>query len=192
MTQQVTVASGMYNFLYNQPWWILPLFLDIVVIDLLFLGRQFFEGFPYNISWSSQYGDRMLIGCVLLGVYVLQKNGLPPTLAGNYQHVCLFLGVVSGVCLQLFVLKRDHWQFGTNMDTYHNLVIVSLLVYFLLLLVPVIIIHGTTRDILSATILSAIWVATFFYDHSSGRLDQPKWLTDHGYKVVLEKRIYRK
>jgi len=185
--QHSVVLVGGYKLLFATPFWVVALFLDFFVIDILFIGREKFEGYPYNISWSSQYGDRALIGCILLGDCVLQQKGMPPALGGSYSTICLIVGVSAGLIDSVVVLWRDHWKFGTNMDTYHNIVIVSLLVYILGLTVPVIFMAGTLSEKLAAVVLSLIWVATFVYDVKTGRINQPKWHHDNGFSAFLVK-----
>jgi len=66
--------NGIYAILKALPIWLIMLILNFLCVDILYIGREKIEGLPYNIAWSSQYGDRALVGCIIIGILVLQRG----------------------------------------------------------------------------------------------------------------------
>jgi hypothetical protein len=163
--------------------------LDVLCIDILYFGRERFEGFPYNICWSSQYGDRALIGCVLIGTTVLQRSLSVPVWSADGDNQCMLL-VVSGsiaVIWNTIVLAKSGFRLGTTMDTYHNFFIVPLFVFLLGTMLPVTFQFGSATEKIMTASFVLFWIAMVWCDLKTKRLNQPKWLIDNGFGNILTK-----
>ncbi|MBI3305285.1 hypothetical protein HYZ80_03125 [Candidatus Parcubacteria bacterium] len=164
----------MLNLLAAMPIWLTFAVLFFLCIGILPLGRRYFEGFPYNIALSNAYGDVALIVCVMIGVTVLQREGAPEWLRRN-QLAIGWASVAVGV-LDATVIASGIWR-NTLTDTYHNLVVVSLLVYLVpLTALPVVFVSGAFYERAAFLFFGLVFAATFAYDWRTGRLQQTKWL----------------
>lgn len=169
----------MLNLLAAMPIWFTFAVLFFLCIGILPLGRRYFERFPYNIALSSAYGIVALIVCVMIGVTVLQRAGAPEWLY-RYQFVSALLSIGMGIFSLTVIaggIKRN-----TVMDTYHNLVVVPILVYLVLFTaVPLIVTNGSTNEKLALILFEGfVFGMTFIYDFFDGRLRQTKWLRERG------------
>lgn len=169
----------MITILTVTPAWFLFSVLFFLAIGILPIGRKKLEGFPYNISMASAYGDVALIAIILLAQEVLKREGGPQWMNSRYQMfaaaMCIFIGIFGHGSV---VLGSEQW--GETMDTYHNIFIVPLLVYFTLFVsLPVVITKGGVLESAAMFLLGAVWFITFFFDLREGRLQQRKYLEAH-------------
>lgn len=176
-----------YKLFFVVPIWVTVLFLDFFCIDILYMGREKTEGFPYNISWSSQYGDRALIIGILIGVSILKKIGIAPPFNGYYPIICLIVSMLTGAVLYIIAFNNPKNKPYTAMDQYHNAIIVPILVYSLLLFVPFIYKFGTTIERAISFSMLFIWFLSFLYDLRDGRLQQRPWIMANGFGAILKK-----
>lgn len=162
----------MYYVLNELPIWFLALMLDVLCIDILFLGREKLEGLAYNVAFSSQYGDRALIGCVLIGASIIHRQEVVPHFLGSglFQFICAILAILSGHLVQIVLKSRQ------TMDVYHNAIIVPIFLASLAAALPMTYLYGSAVEKISTVALFGVWVFLLVYDAVEGRLDQRKWL----------------
>lgn len=169
----------MIAFLTAVPAWFVFAVFFFLCIGVLPIGRKKFEGFPYNISMASAYGDVALIVIVLIAQEILKREGVPQWMSPKYQVItaiaCIAVGVIDhGVA----VVTSGSW--GEVVDAYHNLFIVPLIVYSVLVIAfPVILSRGSFLESLVAVLPGLIWAKTFIFDWKEGRLQQRKYLKSH-------------
>ena len=172
--------SGSYALLKALPLGLTAAVLFFLCIGILHIGRERSEGLPYNVAWSSEIGDAFIICYVLTGIVILQRPG---TVLGDFQALFQFwaavLGITSALAAQAMAV-RGLAQGPRLMDTYHNFVIVPLLVFLVILFLPVIWFFGTRMERQTACGLVFVWVALILYDAMNGRLDQRSWLMANG------------
>ncbi len=151
--------------------------LYVFCIVVLPVGRLFFEGHAYNVSLASKYGGMALIFCILIGTVVLRgQSSIPGWFgSGSFQIALAMICVIAGVVSNNYLNAKE------VMDIYHNMFVLPLLAYLILSTVPVVFKYGTARDKKAAVAFIVIWAAFGLYDIATGRLDQPKWLADHGH-----------
>jgi hypothetical protein len=173
--------KGVYLVLAMAPLWITAMVLVIFCIGILYPGRKWFEGMAYNVAFSSNYGDMALIGVPLIGIWILQTGGNVPMFANSscYQSACAIIAVAVGIACHL-ACTADLKKKGRTvmvMDSYHNLVVIPLLVYLILFInIPIMIASGSFFQWLSEAVLVFIWTLLVFVDFKMDRLDQQMWL----------------
>ncbi len=176
-----TKLVGAFWFLQKIPSWVLFAGLYGICIGILPVGREFFEGLPYNISWASQFGDLFLMGIIIVGGEILKNTELNGELSANTTHsqwrvifICLAVGVIAQFML---VSTRPR---AMIVDTYHNIVVVPLLLNLLIAAGMVIYKYGTGSQKKEALFFLSIWFVLLILDAINGRLDQQQWLKQHG------------
>ena len=169
---------GSFAVLSVCPIWAVAIVLDFLCIDILYIGREAFEGFPYNISKSSQLGDRALIGCALISATILQGRVALPWWLGSelFQILIAVASILTGILWQVFVLLKTNNRSVTKMDTYHNVFIAPLFMYLLVTGLPVIYIYGSIHEKGLTGLFILLWIELVAYDAKNGRLDQCDWL----------------
>ena len=161
--------------------------LWFLVVGVLHIGREHYEGLAYNVSRASEYGDSALVGCILIGLEVLKRNGAPDLMNSNmYGWIWCAIAVATAVVWELSVLKQNGWRFvETVMDTYHNLFVVPVLVYLLGTMVPITFRRGTMGEMILTCLMAALLPVLVISDARQGRLQQCKWLWDNRNKVLM-------
>ncbi len=177
--------KGIYWFLWQCPMWAMALILCFFVIGILFIIRDWREGLPYNISVASQQGDLALIGVILIGVAILKREAVCALWMGEigFQLILFVVSVGFGIIYQWAVVIWDG-RWGTAADAYHNLFVAPLLVFMLGVTVPVILL-GTRSEWNFSIFFLLVWFLTLVYDWFHGRLQQTRWLADHGIDLPL-------
>lgn len=179
----------MYNVLSQLPLWGLALALYLLTGFVVDAGRETLEGFSYNVSHAARYGDIGLIVIVLIGATVIKRLDIPPSwLTSDMLHlavagICLAIGVV----IEISVMANSQWQLGQAVDVYHNLVIVPLFLYLLIILLPLICSNGTGCEKVATLFFLLLWLMLVIYDAKVNRLNQRDWLKAHGYGCILKK-----
>jgi hypothetical protein len=172
----VVHLTGIYWLMAQVPVWATALILLTLCINILFPGRDKFEGLAYNISYASQIGDASLITCILISATVLQRMQAVPEMVHSsyFQTSIITLSIawpIAWIYLALFRSRQD-----TVMDKYHHLVIVPLLAYPFLALLPVTCYYGSSFELISFWLLFSSWVILVIYDGRTGRLQQTKYV----------------
>jgi hypothetical protein len=180
--------AGIYWFLGWFPFWGTAVLLYFLVINVLFVIRDWREKLPYNISVASQQGDPILMGIIFIGAVIIGRHpDLVPWLNDtNFQKFWVSVSISIGFIDHFIVIKSSK-SLGTLADAYHNLFIIPLLVFFLGATIPVIYLYGTVIEQVFSSIFLLVWVLTFEFDYKHGRLQQTKWFADHGIELPLKK-----
>jgi hypothetical protein len=181
----MNALSGSHWLFYHTPVWASALILYVVTLGAMHIGREYFEGLPYQVAYSAQFGDAGLIGAVLIAATILQRGevALPGWLINGYAHLFIaassfFIGlVVSGLTIKL--------RSGQVMDIYHDAVIGPMFLYFAATLLPVIYLGGNTTEKAATGLFVVLWLALVVYDIKDDRMNQRKWLQRSG--VVLRR-----
>ena len=155
--------------------------LAILCTGVLFIGREYFEGLPYNVSLASQHGDLALIACVVMAAVILKQPDLQlaPWLTRWQAHlVCALAAIAAGVAFQainMIMGQKSEW-----IDTYHNFMVLPLLMYLLATTLPVLWINGSRTDKAISVCLLLFWFGLLVYDINHHRLNQRAWLKSQG------------
>jgi hypothetical protein len=163
---------GSYYLLSVLPIWAMYLIMFIVVLGVLFILRDKYEGLYYNTSYSAVLGDGALVAVVLMAAGILQRGWvlLPTWAQGGYFHS---LALVAGVILGIFwVMIDDPKQWG---DKYHHLVIAPLLCYLGITLLPLIYMNGKWWEKVTTICLIFLWAGLVVYDIETNRLVQRRY-----------------
>jgi hypothetical protein len=161
-----------YYFLVNCPTWVVFTFLYTILIGALLPIRKWKEGLPYNNSFASEYGDIALILVVQIGAEVLKRGSANDCLRTTELYYGMF-AVCVGILWQLVAPSRN---LG---DTFHNVVGVPTIIYFLSITVLHALWPATLTEKVAMITFGVAWLLLVIYDAKSGRLDQQKWLKDH-------------
>lgn len=172
---------GSHRFLKRTSYWLTFLLLDFFCVEIIPLGRDFFEGLYYNVSLSSQIGDRALIMYILIASNVLKKRQIRSSRNQRKDFHIISAIFSAGVGFTLVAQGMlQSGKIGEFMDTYHGLVVIPFLLYFILTTTPIIFVYGTRAQKIAAFFLLLAWLAAFAIDLFTGRLNQREWLQQHG------------
>lgn len=161
-----------------------------LIIGALFVIRDYFEKLPYNISVASQQGDFALICAILIATEIIKGHQGLEFYARSvfYQGVWLGFSIIAGFAYQvLTIYNRSKKKGVTWADSYHNLVIVSLLVFLMGISLPIVILYGTFPEVIFFSLFVVIWIGLVLFDAETGRLNQPEWLAKHGIHVPIKR-----
>lgn len=164
---------------------VVPIWVQAVVLYLLAIGviwylRDKQEGLAYNTAFSSQIGDVLLIGIMLMASTLLQQGTPVPVLLNTWWMQAEFATIALAVgVIWLRVDPTTHWG-----DQYHHIFVVPLFVY--LLLNAAIIIFGGAPAVypIVGMLLLVCWGALAVVDHMQGRIDQPAWVKSHAHLLL--------
>ena len=172
---------GSHKFLKMTGQWLVFFLLDFFCIEIISIGREFFEELYYNVSLSSQIGDRALIAYILIASDVLKKQQIRSNwIESKIFHIfCIVLSIGVGITIEGRSLVQLG-KIGEIMDAYHGSVVVSIFLYFILTTTPVIFVYGTKTQKVAAVFLLLTWLGTLAIDLFTGRLQQREWLQQHG------------
>ena len=171
---------GSLYVLANLPIWATALILYFATLGVIHVGRDYFEGLPYQVAYSAQFGDAALFGAVLIAAGILQRKGIyiPEWIQNQTLHVIIGSGSVCvGTLVSLVTLGKRSGQY---MDVYHDVVVGPLILYLAITILPVIFLNGTTIEVLATMCLALFWACLVIFDVKKKRMDQRSWLTAHG------------
>lgn len=174
---------GIYSCLFNLPIWAIVLILYAVTDCIVHIGREQLEGLAYQTSYSAKIGDAALIVVVLIATVIVQRGGVvvPGWLTHSSSHV--LLGIICFLCGLLVCVLTLGSRSGQLVDVYHDVVIAPMFLYFAITLLPIIGRGGTIVERLSAHALISLWMLLVAFDITSNRMNQRKWLFEHGFKL---------
>jgi len=171
-----TQFSGSHYVLSGLPIWTSALILYGITMGVIYVARDFFEGLPYQVAYSAQIGDAALIGAVLIAATILQRGApLPLWLGSSYFHILTAIVSLSFGITWWLLDRPSQWG-----DIYHHLFLAPLIFYLGLTLFPVILINGTKVEKLSVFCFVMLWVALVAFDIKHERMNQRRWLENHG------------
>jgi hypothetical protein len=171
-----TQFVGSHYVLSELPIWASSIILYTVTMGVIYVTRDFFEGLPYQVAYSAQFGDAALAGAVLIAATILRRgNPMPWMFSSGYFHILAAL-VSMGFGITWWSLDRPaHWG-----DIYHHLFIAPLICYLAITLSPVILINGTKLEKFCAFCLVLVWITLVAFDIKYERMNQRQWLQSHG------------
>ena len=175
---------GSHYVLAALPIWATVAVLVLLTYVVLYAGREYFEGMPYNVATSAIYGDAGFVICILIAAGILQRRPVEHAWleSSSFHWGFAHLAVILGLVAQWLVI-RQFGGFGQYVDTYHNLFIVPLFVYLLVTILPVIYLYGTITEKTFPIFALVLWVVLYLYDVATGRLEQRDWLRRHGWRL---------
>ena len=174
--------TGIYSILAKLPIWATTAIFG-VILSAMFVGRDIFEGLPYDVAYSSTVGSITLMVVVLIATTILQRSGEVKTLSClevggvGFQGILLTTIVVwCGIVCNFTLSSRS----GQLMDIYHDVVIAPMFVFLAITLLPVIFKNGTRREKSATVCLALLWFGLVVFDFTHGRMNQHQWLQGHG------------
>lgn len=176
------------------PVWLLAFVLPLLCVGIIYIGREHYEGFPYNVCYSSSVGDLALGAIVCIQATIVQQHPLMKQfwLGGFYNTSCFVLAVLLGVVWQTNSLRTSPWNPKvTAMDTYHNVFVAPLLLFLLASGAPFLFRASTHKQFSWAMVFLAVWLVALAFDAWTDRLDQRKWLKRHYFEEILRKSGFR-
>lgn len=170
---------GIHEILSTFPLWGTVLILYLFTDGVMHFGRDLFEGLGYQIAYSAKFGDVALFGCVFIAATILQRGG--PVLPGwmmdnNHQIAVLIVCLAAGVAVTFTTLSS---RAGRIMDIYHDIVIAPLVLFFAIMLLPVIYLGGTLIEKFWTVLLIMFWVLLVVIDIKTNRMNQRRWMKDN-------------
>lgn len=171
-----TQLVGSHYVLSGLPIWASSLILYGVTMGVIYVMRDIYEGLPYQVAYSAQFGDAVLVGAVLVAATILQRGeALPRWLSGGHFHVFAALISVSFGVTWWSIDRPTHWG-----DIYHHLFVAPLILYLAITLLPVILINGTRVEKLCMLCFALLWASLVVFDVTHGRMNQRQWLQSCG------------
>jgi hypothetical protein len=171
-----TQFVGSHYALSELPIWASGIILYAVTMGVIYVARDTFEGLPYQVAYSAQFGDAALAGAVLIAATILHRGSpLPLMLSSGYFHVLAAL-VSVGCGIMWWSLDRPA-QWG---DIYHHLFVAPLFFYLATTLLPVILINGTKGEKVCVLCLVLLGAALVAFDFKHERMNQRQWLQGRG------------
>ena len=169
-----------YTILSTTPVWALFAVLFVLTYGAIFVGRHFFEGVPYQVSYSAFIGDAGLLVAVLIAATVLQHESVTilPEVARLHVGVALFAFIICSMISFASLKSRN----GKLMDIYHDVFIAPVVVYLGFTLLPVIYQSGNQLEKGSTSFAIALWLACVYLDAKFDRMNQRRLLERMGLK----------
>jgi len=169
------------------PDWFLIFVMLFMGYGVLFLLRDHFEGFYYNVSFAAVIGDIGLISIVMIGAGILKIQGMVSAdwARSGYCHLICAAAAIGASAFLLTRVRRQQGWFGEYADRLHNIVIVPVFSYLVVTLLPVIFYQGNSFEKKATIFFIAAWAALVIIDgrtdkKGTNRLDQQPWLAARG------------
>ena len=145
-------------------------------MGVVYVLRDNFEGLPYQVAYSAQFGDAVLVGAALIAATILHRGeALPCRYSRGYFHVLSALASVA-IGVTWWSLDRPlYWG-----DIYHHLFIAPLILYFAITLFPVTLVNGTRLEKATVLCFALTWATLVAFDLTHHRMNQREWLQTHG------------
>ncbi len=166
---------GILRLMSELPAWALFVGLYVVCVGVFPVGRMYFEGMPYNLSFASSVGDIFLFGIILIASDTLKSYVRSDSIVGwNFQAVLLV------VCVAVSLLSWRLLPANMVMDRYHSVVVVPLLFFMLVVSAVVIYSQAASYQKVVSIMFFFVWLTFLILDSKLDLLDQQKWLTIRG------------
>lgn len=181
---------GCFYILAIMPIWTIILCLFVFSGLIIWVCREFFEGFVYDVSHASRYGVFGLFLIILIGATILHRH---PDMSGwigsEGLHDTFF--AISAIVFMAMTYAEASMRLKSVKrqiaDTYHNIVIIPVLTYLLGTTLLLILFKGTITEILSSLLFFSLSGLLSIYDFKKGRLNQRAWIEEHGFESILKK-----
>jgi hypothetical protein len=174
---------GIYAVLAGMPIWLIAIVAWLATDGVIHFMRDRLEGLAYQTAWSAKFGDAGLLTAILIAATILQRGS---------AYVPLWLGIgwlqvaILAVCVALgfIVWRTTHGvRSAQAADAYHDLVIGPAILFFAVTLLPVIWFNAQTYEAIAVIVAIAIWAALICVDVKEGRMNQRRWLVNHGFAI---------
>ena len=170
---------GVYCVLALLPIWETAAILFVMTQLAILVGRDIFEGLPYQVAYSAAVGDAGFVVSVLIAATILQRCQYvavwwPRT--GKAQTLVLYASVVIGTVASMLTISS---RSGRTMDIYHDVVVVPLFLYLAITLLPVIFKNGKRVEIVATLCCILLWAILVVFDVMHDRMNQREWLGNH-------------
>jgi hypothetical protein len=167
---------AIYWILAESPLWATAIILYFSTLGVIHVGRDYFEGMPYQVSYSAAFGDVLLFGAVLISATILKREGVTIPSWFQFEDVhWLILAVCFAIGISVSINTSDI-RSGQQMDTYHDVIIGPMILYFAITLIPIIALNGTRIEIFATIGFVLIWALLVVFDIKYERMDQRVWL----------------
>jgi hypothetical protein len=167
---------GSHYVLSLLPIWATAILLYSVTTGVVYVLRDNFEGLPYQVAYSAQFGDAALLGAILIAATILHRGKpLPWRYSRGYFHVLSAL-VSLTIGITWWSLDRPS-HCG---DLYHHFFVAPLILYLAITLFPVILINGTRLEKAIVLCFVLSWATLVAFDLTQHRMNQRAWLQAHG------------
>jgi hypothetical protein len=179
----LNTLHGSHFWMVYFPDWFLIFVMLFMGYGVLFLLRDYFEGFYYNISFAAVIGDIGLMSIVMIGAGILKSQGMVSAdwVRSVYCHfTCAIAAIGAGAFLLARVRRQQGW-FGEYADRFHNIVIVPAFSYLVATLLPIIYYQGSSIEKGATVFFIALWATLVYVDSKTdkkglNRLDQQTYL----------------
>jgi hypothetical protein len=167
-----------YDFLRWIPALLLFAILEWAFVGVLWPMRGKLEGWEYNNSRASEWGDRGFALAIAIGTTVLREtHAIPPIIM---QKVAFWGGaaIAVGIIWQVVVVRK-YKRFGTITDFYHNIIVVPLIIFLLVTTVPITFMFGSIFWKVITAAMGPLWLGLLLFDRQDGRLQQVEFVLEH-------------
>ena len=189
--RRVNELIGAYRWFFNLPVWLIMLAMNFLAVDILRRLREKLEGLDYNVSLSSEIGDRCLIAVIGIAATILQSKGSsawPWWLCGWTLQLTIAAIAFSAVAVEAVQWVRG--KVNPAVDRFHDMVILPGLCFLFLTALPPIFTQGNAVQITFAIVLPLVWAVLLYNDEViSGRGNGVKWLRAHGFGSHLHHQL---
>lgn len=180
---------GIHLILASLPLWATVIILWSITDGIMHFGRDRLEGIGYQIAFSAKYGDVGLFGAVFIAATILQRGTiiLPGWMMNSNQQLSLFVILVFVGAVGSFLTMKS--RSGEIMDVYHDFIIAPMILFFAIMLLPVIYLGGTAVEKFWTVCFIFIWVICVAIDVKCDRMNQRRWMERH-LGLVLSSSYY--
>ena len=182
----VSTLVGIHALLAHTPIWLTAFVLWVFTDGAIHLLRDKLEGLAYQTAFSAKFGDAGLIGAILIGATILQRDGvyIPMWLQSGWLQVGILVACFSlGVLISLWTKGMRSGQVG---DVYHDVVIVPIILFFAITVGPVVWYNARWYELLFVAVAVVVWVTLAYFDVKYERVNQRQWLVRHGFAIKGE------
>jgi hypothetical protein len=177
---------GIYEVLASVPIWLIAIVAWLATDGVIHFMRDKLEGLAYQTSWSAKFGDAGLLTAILIAATILQRGNAYMPL---WLHIGWLQVAILAVCVVLgFIVWRTTHDVRSAhaADAYHDLVIGPVILFLAITLLPVIWFNAQGYEALAVIIAIAVWAILGYIDVKEGRMNQRRWLVNHGFAIKDE------
>lgn len=178
----MTELHGIYSVLTAYPILGVGAILITLSTVLILVGRDIFEGLPYNVAYASSVGDLAIVFGVLVGIQILQRGQVQMPYFLWHPSAQVGLGMSCFVLCLCMCIKTLRSRKGKGTDIYHDVIVAPLLLYLSLIVWPVVSSGGTRGERYAFNFAAALWAGLGVFDILCKRINQRPWLERLGLK----------
>ena len=174
---------GIYYILYALTSYGIFAILWFEIEGVIHTLRDTQERLGYWVSYSAKFGIPIVIASVLVAQSIIQRGGahvLWPFNSWLAQTVILLACFAVGLC---FSYKTYGKRSGEAADIYHDVFAGPVNMFLAFTLLPFVACNGRWYDDLFLACAVALWVVLLRVDIKGRRLNQRRWLVNHGFRI---------